>query len=120
MKRKHYDLIIAWANGEDIEYREFGKWIYVENPAWIEEGAYRIKQKTININGFPVPEPVYQESYEETYFIPNLSSVSISEMAAHAIPSSTFKAGFVFRSRDDAATFLMAILSFTQKNEKAA
>ena len=43
----HRDLIIAWANGAEIEYKdqltEF--WYYAESPAWGVTTKYRIKPK---------------------------------------------------------------------------
>lgn len=58
-ERKHYDLIIAWANGEDIQYRfdETEVWEDVNNPSWYEDCEYRIKPKTIAIGGMQVPAP---------------------------------------------------------------
>lgn len=42
---KHRDLIIAWANGAEIEYFCTNKkiWIKLINPQWILETQYRIK-----------------------------------------------------------------------------
>ncbi len=51
-RHKHADLIIAWANGAEIEYsgsRSSG-WIMATAPSWQEDVVYRIKTK---------PEPVY-------------------------------------------------------------
>lgn len=45
----HADLIIAWANGAEIEYRRIvrrgtpDKWDDAKQPAWDEHTAYRIK-----------------------------------------------------------------------------
>ena len=43
MKQKHYDLIIAWANGEEIERLDDGKWINAGTPSWLVDNRYRIK-----------------------------------------------------------------------------
>lgn len=41
---KHKDLIIAWANGAEIEVMgTTGSWCVVEDPAWRGIGKYRIK-----------------------------------------------------------------------------
>lgn len=44
-RRPHYDLIIAWANGAEIQMKRErdGKWIDRENPAWDPAVEYRIK-----------------------------------------------------------------------------
>jgi hypothetical protein len=43
MKHKHYDLIIAWANGAEIQTSCSGVWASVERPHWRDEYEYRIK-----------------------------------------------------------------------------
>lgn len=45
MKRKHYDCIVAWANGAEIEYKSIldGEWIKANDaPHWFEDTEYRI------------------------------------------------------------------------------
>ena len=49
MKRKHYDLIIAWANGAEIEFKDwYGNWRFINNPAWNKQIEYRVKPKDKN------------------------------------------------------------------------
>ena len=44
MKHKHAELIIAWANGAEIEWQSpLGNWISICNPKWDEYTCYRIK-----------------------------------------------------------------------------
>lgn len=47
-KRKHYDVIVAWANGAEVEVRSDSStaWHEIETPAFLEEMQYRIKQRT--------------------------------------------------------------------------
>ena len=41
---KHRDLIIAWANGAEIELKRLsGEWELVGTPRWVIEAKYRIK-----------------------------------------------------------------------------
>lgn len=40
---KHADLIKAWADGAEIQYRYTGVWTDVNRPAWNEVVEYRIK-----------------------------------------------------------------------------
>ena len=44
-RHKHADLIVAWANGAEIQYREYDReyWNNVEYPSWIEDYEYRVK-----------------------------------------------------------------------------
>ena len=44
MRQKHYDLIMAWANGAEIEYcHRYSGWSSTTNPNWDEDTEYRIK-----------------------------------------------------------------------------
>jgi len=48
MKHKHYDLIVAWANGAKIQCRDEGSTFWSDiigeiSPTWNEERHYRIK-----------------------------------------------------------------------------
>lgn len=44
-KHKHYDVIVAWANGAEIECRSGGRleWFITYAPEWNELYEYRIK-----------------------------------------------------------------------------
>ena len=50
MKNKHYDIIMAWANGAAIEVYRGEKlgWFTLSSPSWFEGAVYRIK---------PIPKP---------------------------------------------------------------
>jgi hypothetical protein len=44
MRHKHADLIIAWAEGAEIERNHHpGVWVAVRRPDWDEHSEYRIK-----------------------------------------------------------------------------
>lgn len=44
MKHKHCDLIVAWANGAEIEYQGSGVcWHLSHTPTWDVDAKYRIK-----------------------------------------------------------------------------
>ena len=58
MRHKHYDLIVAWAEGKKIEKRLSKKdWIDCHYPVWFDNDEYRIK-----------PEPKPKEYYDEDTF----------------------------------------------------
>lgn len=44
-RHKHADVIIAWANGAEIEARSSTdrKWVVTCNPTWWEDVEYRVK-----------------------------------------------------------------------------
>ena len=52
-RRKHYDLITAWAEGAEIEFycMSDDKWKYIRNPSWGVDSTYRLAQKTVTVNG---------------------------------------------------------------------
>ena len=43
MRHKHYDLILEWACGAEIEYLDGEQWINALTPSWYEFSEYRIK-----------------------------------------------------------------------------
>ena len=45
MRHKHADLIHAWADGAEIQWKskDDGKWIDSDLPDWVPEYEYRIK-----------------------------------------------------------------------------
>lgn len=49
MKHKHYDLILAWANGAKIEYRDItagiDDWELSKSPRWYDSREYRIAEE---------------------------------------------------------------------------
>ena len=49
---KHRDVIIAWANGEEIEYKHRGEWVSAEFPSWCNDSEYRIKPKRVKKEGW--------------------------------------------------------------------
>jgi hypothetical protein len=36
----HADLIIAWANGAEIQYYDDGTWVDIETPSWKHQGQW--------------------------------------------------------------------------------
>ena len=53
-RHKHADVIIAWANGEAIEYKNLpdGKWYEIKYPEWGDDTEYRIKPKRVKKKGW--------------------------------------------------------------------
>lgn len=47
-KHKHYDTIMEWAKGKDVEIYDLYRdtWHAIDNPNWHEDVQYRIKQET--------------------------------------------------------------------------
>ena len=48
MKHKHYEFIVAWAEGKDIQvYRRDDDWINDSSPSWHFSEQYRIKPESV-------------------------------------------------------------------------
>lgn len=49
MKHKHYDLIVAWANGAKIQYKILDSWVDLnsDDVSWHSDVEYRIKPEQI-------------------------------------------------------------------------
>jgi len=53
-KHRHYDVIVAWAAGEEIEFKRPGHlWQYAgQRPTWEADNEYRIKPKIVKKEGW--------------------------------------------------------------------
>jgi hypothetical protein len=68
MKHKHYDMIVAWAEGKQIQMMYDGNWSDYPidcEPAWREEASYRIKPEQEPIGQFVggIPEVSQQREW---------------------------------------------------------
>ena len=61
-KHRHYDVIVAWAAGEEIEYRldPNDSWLSIVDPSWNSTTEYRIKPKRVKKEGWV---NVYETGY---------------------------------------------------------
>lgn len=68
-------LVTAQANGEVIQMYVGDEWSDCMEPtAFVDGCKYRVKPKTILVNGFEVPEPMREAPNDGVkYFFPNLS-----------------------------------------------
>ena len=60
-KHVHYDVIVAWAAGEEVEFRweDSDPWRPIHfNPAWTTSCQYRIKPKRVRKEGWVNVYPV--------------------------------------------------------------
>lgn len=73
MKHKHYDLIVAWANGAKIEFwnPRHNCWEDSSTPQWTTTSAYRIKpEPKPDVVLYACCEP-YKDSYGSIRLKPN-------------------------------------------------
>lgn len=58
-RRMYADLIIAWAEGAEIQVLCGGDWVDVKVPQWDSAHGYRIKPKNTEVEGIVVLEPEF-------------------------------------------------------------
>ena len=56
-KHKHYDVIVAWAAGEEIEFKStecanWQNWMQIHAPSFHRDLEWRIKPKTVKKEGW--------------------------------------------------------------------
>jgi len=58
-KHKHHDAIIAYANGEEIEWRtnNSDNWCRIERPSFEDNFQYRLAKKRTIVGRFSFPAP---------------------------------------------------------------
>jgi len=68
-RHKHAEVIIAWANGEEIEvmFTPSEGWVDTSKPKWHEQFEYRIKPKRVKKEGWVNVYPDKYENYEVRY-----------------------------------------------------
>jgi hypothetical protein len=134
MKHIHAELMMQYA--EDAmnndkpwllweskdEHDECWKTRFV-HPRWIKEVQYRRKPKTININGFEVPEPLRE--YPEVGTVIFLASTNCTMGNNHSKWRNDYtylewlEKGIVHLTSEAAQEHINAILSFTRKDNKS-
>ena len=98
----------------------WGEWeSLLTNPAWNPARQYRRKHRTININGFEVPEPLRDAPNDgEICYIVNLTEDKVYATVWYSAQSffkQWIKSGIVHMTKEAAEIHLKALLSFTQQ-----
>ena len=126
-KHVHADLMLQYAqesmtNDEawkNWEQRSGDKWLSCcVTPCWYEDVLFRRKPKTININGFEVPESLRgAPELGSFYFIVLLHNdepVGEYMWTASYIDRALFKSGLAHATREAAMIHAKSLLSFTK------
>lgn len=104
------------------EYNPYNsKWSSLDkNPMWCENYKYRRKPRTININGFEVPEPMREKpEIGSTYYY---ISLSVDGLARYSLWDDVewdiilFNMGICHTTEEAAEIHAKALLSFTRKD----
>jgi hypothetical protein len=123
---KNIEILRAWANGEvvqmliDDEWQDHNHHSYrTSTPAFHDAHTFRIKPKTININGYEVPEPCREPlNYGERYWCVCLdfgSFVLEHEWDGVAVDLELLEKGLIHKTKEAGTAHAKALLSFTTK-----
>ena len=126
MKHVHADLIMKYA---EIAQRDSKPWEYfqvsddsvkwfncTQEVQFLSKNNYRLKPRTININGFEVPEPLRNIPPCGTeYFLIELPTVLYMTWTNYDDEYDWLKAGLIHLTRENAEKHLEALLSFTKE-----
>jgi hypothetical protein len=131
MKHKHAKNMLAYAQDAMETDKPWERWEYLAtecnqkwqqcemHPSWITRNEYRRKPRTININGFEVPEPVREPlGIDVHYYIPYLGGPSLAVDTVwwnDDCDTNRLKSGIVHLTKEAAMIHAKALLSFTQK-----
>jgi hypothetical protein len=121
---KNIEFLLAWAKGETVQTLIDDEWIdqkhhsdRTSTPAFHDNHTFRIKPKTININGYEVPEPCREPlHYGEHYWCVCLefgSFVLEHEWDCGAIDLNLLKRGLIHKTKEAGTAHAKALLSFT-------
>lgn len=118
---KHKDLIVAWANGETIQYwnDELQSWRNCSHPDFNFDCKLRVKPKIILINGIEVPAPEQQALDIGTlYYTPSMWSDYQYRRwlwTNDGEDKRSLSRGLVHLTKEAAEQHTKALLSFTSK-----
>ncbi|KJV07986.1 hypothetical protein [Methylocucumis oryzae] len=123
----HADLIQQYADDWKETYKPWERWQWLDCGQWVDATnpllfnltcKYRRKPKTININGFEVPEPVRTPLKDgEEYFYLELLDSSLYKRAlwlGYKMDINRLNLGLCHLNSESAALHAKALLSFTQ------
>lgn len=130
-KHVHAELMLDYAKDAmetespwdrwELHIESTDEWIELtSSPMWYESNKYRRKTKTININGYEVPEPVREQLKDgQTYYIADFSSAGYVEKYTWTndqIDSEWLSNGTIHLTKEAAISHAEALLSFTKQN----
>lgn len=134
-QHQYANILRAIADGEEIEWqRSNGCWEYqgldqtfaeIANNAY-SPNRYRVKPKTITINGFEVPEPLRQMPPPDTEvfwpsFGPNASDANTESCGADFYPvtlANLLENCLLHSTQEAASAHALALISLTKNKSK--
>ncbi len=124
MKHVHADLIKQWLDDTDTKFEQpldnNGGWVAIsvrELASGFGEGS-RVKPKTININGFEVPEPIRDPLFDNDIYYAAGSAFApfLYRWRSSAEDYVRLYAGIIHSTKEAAQKHTGALRSFTERN----
>lgn len=122
-KHPHAEAIMEYAKDAMLTDKPWELWEFSNDDAWLthknhpqwhQETKYRRKPKTININGYEVPEPLRVAPVMETeYYTCELDQVCTFFWEGCGFDKNKLKLGLVHSTKEAAELHRKALLSFT-------
>lgn len=130
MRHRHAELMLQYAQDAMETDKPWERWEYMPegelngrslttHPKWLLIHEYRRKPKTININGFEVPEPVREPlKLGQKYYIPSFDELSENGVdrlywRGDKFDNIYLKNGMIHVEEGNAILHKEALLSFT-------
>lgn len=116
MKHKHYDLIVAWASGEQIQFFSpfYEEWQDLLEPIWDDNKEYRIKPEISFVNGCAVVMPETITPKEGTpYYVIDLTDKKLycqCDWEGDENDVLWLERGLIFLKKEDAIEYAAALL----------
>jgi hypothetical protein len=121
---KNIEFLRAWANGETVQVLIDGEWrdhnhhsAHKGAPAFHDAFTFRIKPKTININGYEVLEPCREPlKGGESYWCVCLTRCDVVLLCAwygSEVDQKLLQLGLIHKTEEAAEAHAKALLSFT-------
>jgi hypothetical protein len=130
VKHPYAEILVSIANGEVVQFRSHADgWGDIDIEDVLVEIAharftpcrYRVKPRTININGIEVPEPVREPLEEGTrYWTCGAGVVVAYTWVSDASDKGLLANGWIHLTKEAAETHHRALISFTKRGEARA
>lgn len=115
------DILRAIADGETVQCYTSGGWIdshtyeALTDIAYKRSYKYRVKPKTLVINGHEVPEPVREPLNEgDVYYRVDVPSITCLTWGNDSYDTEMLRRGLIHLTKEAAIAHTSALLSFTE------
>jgi hypothetical protein len=101
MKHKHYDLILAWANGAEIQIFRDRRWQNCK-PTWEPTFPYRIKPENVKVGRHEWPEPLKELTHNRTVWTFSFEYAGVVELFTDRVARQAVLEGVAHETKEAA------------------